>query len=852
MPLPSPKLDDRRFEDLLREAQALIRTRCPNWTDFSPSDPGMTLVEVFAFLTDTMLYRLNRLPEKIYVALLKLLGVSQLPPAAARVVLTFTRAGEEVDILVPAGTRVSDASGMVVFATVEEAMLTKETASIEITAIHGEQVEAELVGTGTAAPAQSYRVRHGPILRDLGEKIWTVMVGVEAIESEMSGKSIVRVHDGKVYVMWREVLSFVGLEPTDRAYVLDRADGLITFAPSRGVGETGGPTLATVPPRNREIRVWYRRGGGRQGNVAADLLTVFRDPIPGLRVTNPMRASGGEDSESVDQALVRGRDAVRVLSSAVTAADFESVALQCGGIARARAYAQRDVWSFGEPGVVEVRIVPKINSSTTKDGAVTPEILAAHQTSELADRVDEMLTHRRPLGVKTRVHWAGCRPVAISVRVVVSRTENLEQLRTRLITRLNALIAPDGTWLFGRALRASDVYEAIVAEPGVRYAEQLQFSITDAPQEGTVDVVRDRRQARTYFAASNGGLFRSLDNGRSWTKSLSSMNGRAILTRCHQDVPGLVVSIVGSEDIWPVHVSLDGGENWTLLEQIQGEQVYDAAWLQLRERPILLMATRKGLRSYELGSETGSTTIDQMVSDSDERHDGYYAVAASRHALGVSMVAVAAREKRGVFLSREGGAPGSFHVVPGAEGRDIRVLRFQIVGGRTYLWAGIAAEAGSEGEGAMCTEARAAGIDAGGWSMMSKDWKGGSCESIDFLGQTVVAGSNRGGVLVLESGITAPSWSAPALDCGLPINAKRNALVTVDSVAIGPPDGILEGSLIMAGTPSGTFLSADGGKHFFEAGRTMFPDHAPLPANWLYCSGTHDLKVVYEDQDFGS
>ena len=51
------------------------------------------------------------------------------------------------------------------------------------------------------------------------------------------------------------------------------------------------------------------------------------------------------------------------------------------------AYAQRDVWSFGEPGVVEVRVVPRIESSTLKDGAVTPEILAAHQTNELIDRV---------------------------------------------------------------------------------------------------------------------------------------------------------------------------------------------------------------------------------------------------------------------------------------------------------------------------------------------------------------------------------------------------------------------------------------------------------------------------------
>jgi len=427
VPLPSPKLDDRRFEDLVQQAQVLIKSRSPNWNDFSPSDPGMTLVEVFAFLTDTMLYRLNRLPEKVYVALLNLLGVSQLPPAAARVTLTFTRMGDDIDIAIPAGSRIADASGQVVFATMDDAILKKGMTAVDVTAVHCEQVDAEPVGGGTGGPAQSCKVRRAPILRDLGD-IWTVMVGVEAAQSEIAEDSIVRVHEGKAYVVWREVSSFVGLEATDRVYVLDRADGLITFAPARGVGQAGSPTLAAVPPRGREIRVWYRRGGGRQGNVAADSLSVFREPIPGLRVTNRMRASGGEDSESVDQALLRGRDAVRVLSSAVTASDFERLALEGGGIARARAYAQRDVWSFGEPGVVEVRIVPKIDPSTLKDKAVTPEILAAHKTPELVVRVDALLARRRPLGVKTLVDWAGCRPVSIAVRVVASLARQRPQL----------------------------------------------------------------------------------------------------------------------------------------------------------------------------------------------------------------------------------------------------------------------------------------------------------------------------------------------------------------------------------------------------------------------------------------
>src|SRR6185295_6624627 len=89
MSLPSPNLDDRTFEDLLGEAKARVAQTCPAWTDLTPHDPGVVLLEVFAYLTEVMLYRLNRLPDKVHVELLKLMGVRLYPPSAAVVTLTF-------------------------------------------------------------------------------------------------------------------------------------------------------------------------------------------------------------------------------------------------------------------------------------------------------------------------------------------------------------------------------------------------------------------------------------------------------------------------------------------------------------------------------------------------------------------------------------------------------------------------------------------------------------------------------------------------------------------------------------------------------------------------------------------
>ena len=74
MPINLPNLDDRTYVDLMHEALALIPAHAPAWTNHNPSDPGITLVEMFAFLTEMMVYRLNRVTDENKLAFLKLLN----------------------------------------------------------------------------------------------------------------------------------------------------------------------------------------------------------------------------------------------------------------------------------------------------------------------------------------------------------------------------------------------------------------------------------------------------------------------------------------------------------------------------------------------------------------------------------------------------------------------------------------------------------------------------------------------------------------------------------------------------------------------------------------------------------
>ena len=102
--IPTPKLDDRTFKDIVEEAIRLIPQYCPEWTNFNPTDPGITLVELFAWMTEMVLYRLNRVPDKNHLAFLNLMGIGLKPPQPARTVLTFQMSPKGDHVVVPRGT----------------------------------------------------------------------------------------------------------------------------------------------------------------------------------------------------------------------------------------------------------------------------------------------------------------------------------------------------------------------------------------------------------------------------------------------------------------------------------------------------------------------------------------------------------------------------------------------------------------------------------------------------------------------------------------------------------------------------------------------------------------------------
>jgi len=858
MPLPSPNLDDRDFEQLVRDAHRYIETNCPGWTDLSPGDPGTVLLEAFAHITETMIYRLNRVPEKAYIEFLRLMGVSLVPPSAASAALTFSvtrpAAGE---IEIPRGTRVTSSragggENPIIFTTTEHAVIPAGALEASgVLAHHCDLVQGELAGRGTGQPGLVLKAARPPIIASTGDDL-DLVVGVEALAAELGGRVPAIEFRGKVYRIWQRVEHFSETGRDRKVYIADRLSGEIRFGNSaRGLNPDGSlqdpRALGDAPPDGREIRLWYRRGGGPAGNVAAGTLKEMKDPIPGVQVINPAPAAGGRAGETLANALVRGPLEMRAPWRAITASDFKNLALSVNSVARAEAFTRAALWKFARPGTVEVILVPAIPESELAGGRVTLPQLLDRQTAEALQSVSDLLNERQPLGTNSVAVWAKYKTVRVQARVVAHDEEDPDTIRNRVLERLHSFInplpsttQPDG-WPFGEALRVSNIYDAGLRQPGVRYVDQVQLILDDVPESDVSVLVADPFQGNTWHCGTGTHLFRSGNDGDGWEMTRVLDRGIPYAMAAHPGIPGLLAlaAKLPGDAGTVISVSSDCGESWTFEREI-GSTVETLAWTSRDRIPVLLMATNQGL--YELAIQPDASSAQVRVFDGDEKF-GFYSVAVAVDArASVTHVAVAAQAKGGIYLSSEGGRAGTFRPI-GLKGADIRVLAVQRQGMRTFLWTGAAATPPDEGSGCQSWELLASGDPPEGWLPFAKQWTGGNCTALAFQGSSVLAGSHHAGVLRLPARRADAAWERPSIDCGLPLREARRLFYPMENVALDPAC-----RKILCATAKGVYrsLATDQAPVFENCSARIFSERVTLPPNWLFCSGEHSITVVNE------
>lgn len=266
MSLPAPPLDDRHFQDLVDDAKRLVMARCPGWTDHNVSDPGVTLIETFAHMTDVLLYRLNRVPDRLYIKFLELIGLTLFPATPARTLVTFSlSAPAQATLTIPAGTRTatlrSETQDPVVFSTTEDLAI----------------VACSLAGIATLGAPAFETAPAGPL--DRSERL-AMRVAFEAFatQPQPGDTLLVRLTEAvprcAVRLQFRCTLNGVGVDPDDPPLAWEAYDGTEWHRCVVGSDTTGGLNrdgivIVHVPIAHTAAVIDGVRGGWLRARVTA-------------------------------------------------------------------------------------------------------------------------------------------------------------------------------------------------------------------------------------------------------------------------------------------------------------------------------------------------------------------------------------------------------------------------------------------------------------------------------------------------------------------------------------------------------------------------------------------------------
>lgn len=338
---------------------------------------------------------------------------------------------------------------------------TAEAATLggSVRALHAELVVQEMLGLSEGVPGQRFTVQRPPVVS-----------GDEPIEVEVAG--------GDSWTIWREVSDFAESGPDDRHVTVDRASGEVVFGPAIRQADGSVRQFGAIPPKAAPIRVArYRTGGGRRGNVAANSLTVLRDPVPFVStVTNRVAATGGVDGETVAETSARGPLMLRTRERAVTADDYEQIARQ----AAPEALRVRCVPAGPESAAVRVLVVPALGEHSHSDDD-SARFASLKPRDETLARIRDVLDERRCVGAQVLVEPPFYQGVTVVATLRGRGRAGFSLLRERALRTLYGYLnpvdgGPDGTgWPFGRPIQSGEVYAVLQRVEGLDLVEDVRL-----------------------------------------------------------------------------------------------------------------------------------------------------------------------------------------------------------------------------------------------------------------------------------------------------------------------------------------------------------------------------------------
>lgn len=468
---PAIDYTDKDFASFRRALFELATLRLPEWTDRSPADIGVLLVDLFAYLGDVISYHQDRLASEQFLAtaveratvqdLLRLIGYELRPPVAATAELSLwlDEPTTEPMLTIPAGTTfetkpdaATGAPALPFTYTGPDLAIDRSTLPVDdgkrrfdgLPVTQCRVIPAEVLGATTGEPSQSFALAFAPVIASSVE----VRLGSGADAEGWNRRDNLLYHVGDDL----EAVSS-GLDDHDFMLRFDAKD------PPGAVVVFGDGVYGAVPRRGSRVTATYQAGGGGAGNVAPWAIAEMKPKLAGVaRAANPRPATGGADAESVEHARRFGPLAFRSGDRAVTLSDFVTLARQAGGVAKVR--ARSSGWN-------------RIDLYVGAEGDVFSP--ASPQTRQ---RLVAFFENRRMVGTSVRIQDPTAVAIDITVQVWIEHHRDPVAVLAATRDAVRQLVAYRNVD-FGRPLYLSKVYEAVEALAGVAAATVTEFRRAD-------------------------------------------------------------------------------------------------------------------------------------------------------------------------------------------------------------------------------------------------------------------------------------------------------------------------------------------------------------------------------------
>jgi hypothetical protein len=301
----------------------------------------------------------------------------------------------------------------------------------------GRLIRNEKIGTSNGQANQHFVLLHqGLILRSLGKG------------SEVNKDIELKIGNDPLPWTLQESLAFSREGQKHFIIEIDENDGATVIF--------GDGAFGAKPPADSEIYVSYRVGGGIKGNVPQQTIVTIVDApqlsLLGAHITNPFAATGGADRESIEHAVMHAPEVFRSLKRAVTAEDYEALALDYKGVGKVRAVAQS--WNR-----VTLYIAPE-------GGGNVNDILKNNLIAYFEDK--------RPVTTIVEIEDVDYVKIYVKADIGIERYYTEEDIKDKVQKAAHNILSFDNV-NFEQTIYLSKFYESIEAVEGVNYVNIIEF-----------------------------------------------------------------------------------------------------------------------------------------------------------------------------------------------------------------------------------------------------------------------------------------------------------------------------------------------------------------------------------------